>query len=56
MKRKLALIMAGAMVGTMVPAIPAHAASDNRVDRVVQVKSDDTLAVTNAPNLVIKNE
>lgn len=56
MKRKLALIMAGAMVGTMVPAIPAHAASDNRVDRVVQVKSDDTLAATNAPNLVIKND
>lgn len=62
MKRKLALIMAGAMVGTMVPAIPAHAATDNRVDKVVSVNSDDEFGTeggverTDYSTLKIKND
>lgn len=54
--------MAGAMVGTMVPAIPAHAASENRVDKVVSVNSDDIFGTdggverTDKATITIKND
>lgn len=53
MKRKLSLLMVLMMVLTLIPAMPSFAASDNRVDRIVPVKSDDKLDGANTPNLII---
>lgn len=54
-KRKLAALLAGAMVLTSLPMV-SFAASDNRVDKVPTIKKDTDL--TPIPNLVIdlKNE
>lgn len=54
MKKKLALLLAAVMVAAMVP-VTAFAASENRVNKVVTVKADTTIAEAEAPSIVIKN-
>lgn len=50
LKRKLAALLAGAMVLTSLPMV-SFAASDNRVDKVPTIKKDTDLTPT--PNLII---